>query len=448
MSAHAAATVDRAQAPARPPRLELTGTGLLSAAMAVAGLLAYAFHILSARTLTTDEYGQIAAFWAALFIAVVVLFRPLEQTTSRAVADRLARGQEATTVLRSVAIVYGCLLVFVGVAALLAWGTLTNGLFDGTSFMTAMLVVGIAGYGFQYVVRGILGGLRRFRGLSGIHVADGSVRLLVALPLLAVGSKETAAAALAAAGLLGAVLPLWRSRAELAGLKVGAAGEHFRLRAALRFAVPAGVIAGADQLLVNGAPLLVIATGGRDATKAAAVVFAATMLVRVPVFLFSGVAGSLLPNLARLNAADDHGRFTSTVTRVCLVFAGATVAIVAAAATFGPTALRLLYGPAYSAPASDLALLGVGAGCYLASATISQALLAMARAAGGAVAWALSAALFVFVEVFAPGDDLRRVSLGIASAMVTSTVLLTLVFARRARGGATEGRPRGLPAGR
>ena len=37
MSAHAAATVDRAQAPARPPRLELTGTGLLSAAMAVAG---------------------------------------------------------------------------------------------------------------------------------------------------------------------------------------------------------------------------------------------------------------------------------------------------------------------------------------------------------------------------------------------------------------------------
>lgn len=434
MSAHAAATVDRAQAPAHPPRLELTGTGLLSAAMAVAGVLAYAFHILSARTLTTDEYGQIAALWAALFIAVVVLFRPLEQTTSRAVADRLTRGQEATTVLRSVAIVYGCLLVFVGIAALLAWGTLTNGLFDGTSFMTAMLVVGIAGYGFQYVVRGILGGMRRFRGLSGIHVADGSVRLLVALPLLAVASKETAAAALAAAGLLGAILPLWRSRAEVAGLKLGAAGEHFQLRTALRFAVPAAVIAGADQLLVNGAPLLVIGAGGRDATKTAAVVFAATMLVRVPVFLFSGVAGSILPNLARLNAADDHRRFTSTVTHVCFVFAGATVAIVAVAAAFGPSAMRLVYGPAYHAPASDLALLGLGAGCYLASATISQALLAMDRASRGAVAWATSAALFVCVVVFAPGDDLRRVSLGIALAMAASTLLLSLVFARRARG--------------
>lgn len=434
MSAHAAATVDRTQAPARPPRLELTGTGLLSAAMAVAGVLAYAFHILSARTLTTDEYGQIAALWAALFIAVVVLFRPLEQTTSRAVADRLTRGQEATTVLRSVAIVYGCLLVFVGITALLAWGTLTNGLFDGTSFMTAMLVVGIAGYGFQYVVRGILGGMRRFRGLSGIHVADGSVRLLVALPLLAVASKETAAAALAAAGLLGAILPLWRSRADVAGLKLGAAGEHFQLRTALRFAVPAAVIAGADQLLVNGAPLLVIGAGGRDATKTAAIVFAATMLVRVPVFLFSGVAGSILPNLARLNAADDHRRFTSTVTHVCFVFAGATVAIVAVAAAFGPSAMRLVYGPAYHAPASDLALLGLGAGCYLASATISQALLAMDRASRGAVAWAISAALFVCVVVFAPGDDLRRVSLGIALAMAASTLLLSLVFARRARG--------------
>ena len=270
--------------------------------------------------------------------------------------------------------------------------------------------------------------------MSGIHVADGSVRLLVALPLLAVASKETAAAALAAAGLLGAILPLWRSRAEVAGLKLGATGEHFQLRTALRFAVPAAVIAGADQLLVNGAPLLVIGAGGRDATKTAAVVFAATMLVRVPVFLFSGVAGSILPNLARLNAADDHRRFTSTVTHVCFVFAGATVAIVAVAAAFGPSAMRLVYGPAYHAPASDLALLGLGAGCYLASATISQALLAMDRASRGAVAWAISAALFVCVVVFAPGDDLRRVSLGIALAMAASTLLLSLVFARRARG--------------
>ena len=430
MSVQAATVVDSA-APAR--RLELTGTWLLSAAMAAAGVLAYAFHILSARTLTTSEYGHIAALWAALFIAVVVLFRPLEQTTSRTVAHRLVRGQEARTVLRSVASIYCSLLAVVGVGAALAWGTMTQRLFDGNGFLTAMLVAGIAGYGIQYVARGVLGGIRQFRGLSLIHVSDGAVRFLVAVPLLAIASEDVAAAALAAAGLGGALLPLWRCRAQIAATREGSAGEQFDRTAALRFAAPASVIAGSDQLLVNGAPLLVIAAGGHDAAKAAAVVFAATMLVRVPVFLFSGVAGSILPNLARLNAADEHHRFIHTVTRVCLVFAGATIAIVAGAAAFGPAALRLLYGPAYTAPASDLALLGLGAGCYLASATMSQALLAEARATTGAVVWALSAGLFVCVETFASGDELHRVSLGIAAGMSASTVMLAFVFARRAR---------------
>ena len=401
--------------------------------MAVAGVLAYAFHILSARTLTTDEYGQIAALWAALFIAVVVLFRPLEQTTSRAVADRLTRGQEATTVLRSVAIVYGCLLVFVGITALFAWGTLTHGLFDGTSFMTAMLVVGIAGYGFQYVVRGMLGGMRRFRGLSGIHVTDGSVRLSSRFPFspsrrrrprLPPSRPPAFSARSCRCGALGPRSPASSSArpGSISSFEPRSASPPCRRDRRRR---PA---AGQRRA---------VARHRRRRTRrdeAAAVVFAATMLVRVPVFLFSGVAGSILPNLARLNAADDHRRFTSTVTHVCFVFAGATVAIIAVAAAFGPAAMRLVYGPAYHAPASDLALLGLGAGCYLASATISQALLAMDRASRGAVAWAISAALFVCVVVFAPGDDLRRVSLGIALAMAASTLLLSLVFARRARG--------------
>jgi O-antigen/teichoic acid export membrane protein len=429
MSTHVA-TVD---AVAKPRRLELTGAGLLSGAMAGAGLLAYAFHILAARTLTTTDYGQVAVLWGALFIGVVVLFRPLEQTTARSIADRLTRGEEAATVLRSVAIVYLCVLAALAAATALAWGTITDRLFLGSDFMTAMLVVGIAGYGVQYVGRGILGGLRWFHGLSGIHVGDGVIRLAVALPLVALASKDVAAVALAAAGIGGALAPLWHGRRRIAGLRAGADDERFHLRAALRFAAPASVIAGSDQLLVNGAPLLVIGAGGAEASKAAAVVFAATMLVRVPVFLFSGVAGSILPNLTRLNAADDHARFVSTVRRVCIAFAGATIGIVVAAAAFGPTGMSLLYGSEYTAPAADLALLGVGAGCYLAAATISQALLALARGVQAAVAWTISAGLFVAVYVLTSGAELHRISLAIAIAMVVDGVLLAFLFARRAR---------------
>ncbi len=428
MSAHAAAA-DAVKAPPPPRRFELTGAWLLSGAMLAAGVLAYAFHILAARTLTPSQYGQIAVLWAALFLTVVVLFRPLEQTTARAVADRLARGQEARSVLRSVALVYGCALGLVAVGAVAFWSELTDTFFDGNSFMTAMLVVGIAGYGIQYIGRGILGGLRRFRGLSAIHVTDGTIRFLVALPLLAVASPDIAAVALAAAGIGGAIPPLWRCRAEIQRLGVGASDEHFHMRAALGFAAPAVVIAAADQLLVNGAPLVVVGGGGSQ--KAAAIVFAATMLVRVPVFLFTGVAGSFLPNLTRLNAEDDHHRFVATVTRICVVFLGATVAIVGVAALLGPTVMPIVFGDEYHAPAKDLALLGLAAGCYLAAATISQALLAVDRGAIAAWAWATGAVVFVCAYHIVGGSQLHRASVGIATGMVTATLLLVLVFAWR-----------------
>src|SRR5262249_24966802 len=116
----------------------------------------------------------------------------------------------------------------------------------------------IAGYGVQYVARGILGGLRRFHGLSSIHLGDGVIRLVLALPLLFLVSKDVAAVALAAAGIGGALGPLWNCRAKIGSLRGGRSDERFHISAALRFAAPAGVIAGSDQLLVNGAPLLVI----------------------------------------------------------------------------------------------------------------------------------------------------------------------------------------------
>ncbi len=335
--------------------------------------------------------------------------------------------------LRSVASVYCCLLVLLAVAAALAWGPLTRALFGGTDFLTLMLVLGVAGYGVQYVARGILGGLRRFRGLSGIHVGDGSIRLLAALPLLVFASKDVAAAALAVAGIGGALVPLWRSRREIAAVREGASAHPFHMRAAVGFAIPAAIIAGSDQLLVNGAPLLVLGSSGGDATKAAAIVFAATMLVRVPVFLFSGVAGSLLPNFTRLQAERDHGHVTRAVARVSVLFAGVTALIVVAAAVAGPTGMKLLYGPDYVASSSDLALLGLGAGAYLFAATISQALLARALGVRAAVAWAASALLFVGVYALAAGSELHRVSLAVGIGMVANTLLLAaaLVLSHR-----------------
>src|ERR671934_505681 len=77
------------------------GAWMLSGAMLATGVLTYAFHVLAARSLGPHGYGQIGVLWAAMFLGSIVLFRPIEQTTSRTIADRRARGEEVATVVRS-----------------------------------------------------------------------------------------------------------------------------------------------------------------------------------------------------------------------------------------------------------------------------------------------------------------------------------------------------------
>ena len=51
----------------------LDGAWMLSLSTAVSGGLAYAFHVLAARSLGSADYGRIAVLWAAMFLLVVVL---------------------------------------------------------------------------------------------------------------------------------------------------------------------------------------------------------------------------------------------------------------------------------------------------------------------------------------------------------------------------------------
>jgi len=429
MSTQALAVERRGRSVVRKPAL--AGAGILSVAMIGAGLLTYGFHVIVARSLGAEAYGQVAVLWAAMFIGAVVLFRPLEQTTSRAIADRVAREEEVRTVLRSVVTVCGVIVVAVAAAAAVAWVPLTNRLFLGNDVMTAMLVVGIAIYGAVYFVRGLTGGIRWFEGYGAALIADSLARLALAVPLVVVASQRTAAAGVALAGAAAVVVPLRLGRGRLRPLLSPGRGARFRVGAALAFAAPATVIAATDQLLVNGGALLVMLGGGADASKTAGVVFAATMLVRVPVYLFQGLAASLLPNLTRLQAADDSESFHRAVRQLALVLLTTGALIVALAAAVGPEALRILYGADFVADRHSLALLGLGVGCYLAAATVSQALLALDRGVAAASAWGTAAVLFLTLYVVSPGDELFRVSLSFTLAAFTGLAVLSALLRRR-----------------
>jgi O-antigen/teichoic acid export membrane protein len=313
----------------------------------------------------------------------------------------------------------------------------TARLFQGDGALTAMLLAGVVLFSVVYVGRGVLGGVRWFRGYAASLSIDGVVRMLMAAPLVLVASERLAAVAVVGAGMIGIGAPLAARAGDLRRLLAGVPAASFPIRAAVVFAAPASVISMVDQMLVNGGPLLVAAEGGRHATTAAGLVFAATMIVRAPVYVFQGLGASLLANLTHLNATADAARMRGAVARIASIMLGAGAVTFALAVAVGPAALRLLFGPAYTADRLQLGALGAGVGLYLAASTLSQALLATDRGGRASLAWLGSLGVFLAVYAATPGVPLSRIAAAFLGAAATNLLLLTaaaLLAPRRAAG--------------
>jgi O-antigen/teichoic acid export membrane protein len=393
--------------------------------MVLSGVLTYAFLVVAARALGPTAYGRIGVLWAAMFIVAIVVFRPLEQTLSRSIADRRARGEEVRSAIDSVVKLGLVMFLVVSLLNVAAWSELTHLLFQGDSTLTVLLLVGVALYGASYLVRGLVGGVRWFDGYGINLLADGLGRLTLCLPLLVVVSTRSAAVAVAGAGLIAALAPLLIGRKRLLPLWDRGPGESFRTGQAVRFAVPAGVIAASDQLLVNGAPLLVVLGGG--STKTAGIAFAATMLVRAPVYVFQGAAAALLPNLTSLNATAGFSGLKRELRRAAPLLFAASLAIVAAATVAGPFGMNLLYGHEYTVSRMTFAALGAGVGFYIVATTFSQALLAVDAGRRAAVAWSIAGASLLVAYVALPGSSISRV----ASAFAVASFVLLLALGQQ-----------------
>jgi O-antigen/teichoic acid export membrane protein len=405
--------------------VEKSDAALMSIGTLASGVLAYAFNVLAARALGPAGYGAIGALWGGMFLLAVLLFRPVEQTISRTVADHVARGEDARPAVRSA----GWLTLLITSAAvagcLLAWTPITDRLFGGEPILTVALIAGLAGYALSYFARGLVGGVQWFGGYGLVLLADGAIRFVLALPLLIVASQTVAAVAIAAAAVGGAVAPLFsRRRAALERVVGERRSERDDFGSAARFALPAAMIAGAEQVLVSGGPLLVLIAGGEGAAAAAGVLFAATLLVRAPVFLLQGVQASLLPSLTTFRARGDEKSLHRATVKVAVILAGFAVALAAGALVAGPFAMEVLYGDEFTAGRVDLALLCVGIGGFMAAGVFCQAALARSQAWEAARGWASGAALFVVLELMLPGSAFHRVSVAFAAGSVIAAVLL------------------------
>jgi O-antigen/teichoic acid export membrane protein len=397
------------------------------------GVLAYAFNVLAARALGPAAYGAIGALWGGMFLLAVLLFRPIEQTISRAVADHVARGEDGRPILKATAGLTTLITATALLGIVFAWAPITDRLFGGEPLLTVALMAGLAGYALSYFARGVVGGVQWFGGYGLVLLFDGAIRFVLALPLLFVASQTVAAVAIAAAAAGGALAPLAsRNRGAMRRLAGGNRGS-FELGHAVSFALPAAVIAGAEQILVSGGPLLVLIAGGPGAAEAAGVLFAATLLVRAPVFLLQGVQASLLPSLTTFRARGDEASLHRATVKVAVMLAGFAGALAAGALIAGPTAMTILYGDEFTAGRVDLALLCVGIGGFMAAGVFCQAALARTQAWEAARCWGAGAVAFVVLELVLSGTPFHRVSVAFAvGASIAGLLLMRTLWRERA----------------
>ena len=74
--------------------------GMLTVALATAGLLTYGFFALASHSLSADDYGLVVVMWSVVFIVVSMLFRPVEQLASRTIAELETRGEHIGHAMR------------------------------------------------------------------------------------------------------------------------------------------------------------------------------------------------------------------------------------------------------------------------------------------------------------------------------------------------------------
>jgi len=410
---------------------------LLAVAVGASGLLTYVFFALASHALDREEYGRIVVLWSVMFIAISVLFRPVEQLLSRTIAERETQGRPIAHAVRVAAqIQIGVALAFTALA-LFFRNELTDRLFDGDELFFWALIASVLGFAASFFARGYLAGSGRFGLFSWLLLIDAVSRTAFALAVavgIAEGADPIALGIAVAPALSALVLPLAGRESggnpnatETAGSD---SGVEFTLAEGGGFAAAILLVMVSEQVFLNSGPLFARAEEG---AAAAGFIFNVLMIARAPVVLFQAAATSLLPHLTRLRSTGDESSdeaFRLSVRVTLAAIAGFAALTMLAVLTAGPDLMQAAFGDKFTYDRAGLVIVAAGMGLYLAATTLNQAVLAQGQAHRAALCWAASAAGLIAWYAVPALDVFRRIEVGFAGAAAVLFLLLYLVYAR------------------
>jgi O-antigen/teichoic acid export membrane protein len=442
---------------------------ILSIGIASTGIFTFLYLAFASHELTPAEYSRISLCWAVMFVILSVIYRPIEQLLSRTIADRRARGLHGHPLRVPALIQSGFALLFL-IVALALRPQIENDMFNGSSGLYWILVVGVLAYAASYFARGWLAGHERFDLYGGLVFLESTSRFLFAAAV-AVGiasGQDAVGLGMAVAPFVSlAVIPFAFSRFQRRGpagvpaadaaregpahAEIEEAATDLTLRRGAGFAVAVVGIMFAEQTLMNGGVLVIAASSGAAALTSGLTgfVFNVMLIVRAPLQLFQAIQTSILPHLAGLEARESPAEFHRAIRVTIRAIAAFAGAVALGLLLIGPAVMTALLGnKGFHYGRIGLAVVGLGMGLHLISGTLNQAALARGRSTIASVAWLVAAALFV-VLVATPtiSNEVTRVEVGYFTATLVLCGLLWAVYRRgAARSAPTELAPASRPA--
>ena len=409
------------------------GARVLAIGVGATGLLTFVYFALSSHLLSASDYGELTVLWAALFIVISVIYRPIEQLLSRSIADRRARGAAGNHPLRGpILIQFGFALAFLAVA--LALRPQIKSLFGGSEALYLVFVGATLAYAASYFARGYFAGHQWFVLYGGLMLFESSAR--VCFPLAVVvgisSGQDAIALGIFAAPLASLLVVPWaiarhtRLDGEAPTVEVSSI-----VGTGVGFAGAVAVIQLGEQTLLNAGVLVADSVAG-PATAGA--VFSVLLITRAPLQLFQSIQTTLLPHLTGLEATKGGEEFSHAIkitVRAIAIFAGISALVML---LIGPSLMQLFFGDDTTFGRWGLAAVAVGMGWHLVAGTLNQAALARGRATAAGIIWMLVALAFVgWMFVPLVSSALLRAELGYPAATAILCALLYILYRQAPR---------------
>jgi O-antigen/teichoic acid export membrane protein len=400
----------------------------------------YTHLAVAGHRLPASGMAALSELWSLVFLLGLGIFLPTEQELIRLVAARAAVGEGTSGVVRRFCILSAVILVVIFVPLAVAAGPLARLLFGGDTAMVAALACACFAMAVTTVCRGVLAGLGLFTAYGGQLAADGAARILLAaaLGLAGVRSAVVFAFVLTAAPLLSAVVtfaPVAR------GLRPGKKISWRAVTGRLCLLIATMLLA---QVIINAAVINVrLLSPGTPAVVSA--LLAASVLARVPLFVFTSLQTALLPGLAGAVAAGKAARFRLLLGRACAAVLLLGVAAGVLATLLGPWLIRVLFNAAPVLGDASFAWLAFGTLCYMLAMVLGQGAMALSRHRDQLLAWAAGVTVLAIITIV-PGEVTMRVVAAYAVGCAAVAASLAVVLIRHPVGAGRRGAAREVRA--